>query len=232
MFRRALLKIFGRREAEILKLLREHFISVHETVNNLVSLISFLVEDSDTSGLSSILESKVEMVSIRESFADESYMKALINICEGALFSGLREDFIRLFESMDDIADFSKDASQIIWRNNFITPLRFFYRHRDASLSSFLNKVVDSVNFLGRAIDNIDVNIDDVVKNSIRVKELEEEADDVKWRLLKIIFSSKSSLDTLTLMELKDFILTLDGVADAAARSSEILITIVTKARA
>jgi len=47
---------------------------------------------------------------------------------------------------------------------------------------------------------------------------------------LRAIFSRK--IDSLTLLELKDLVLTIDGIADAAAQSSEILITIVTKARA
>jgi len=95
-----------------------------------------------------------------------------------------------------------------------------------------LDKIVKSVEVLKEAVYDLGRDATNVIKKSIEVKELEEEADDIKWKLLKIIFSHKSEIDVLTLLELKEFVLTLDEIADAAARSSEILITIIMKARA
>jgi uncharacterized protein Yka (UPF0111/DUF47 family) len=70
-----------------------------------------------------------------------------------------------------------------------------------------------------------------VIERSIKVKELEEEADDIKWKLLEMIFCQEYRKDLLSLFELKEFVLTLDEIADAAAYASEILIIIVTKVR-
>jgi uncharacterized protein Yka (UPF0111/DUF47 family) len=71
-----------------------------------------------------------------------------------------------------------------------------------------------------------------LVEKCIEVKGWEEEADEIKSKLVDRIFARRSEMDTLTLLELKDLVLTLDEIADAAERSSEVLIIIAAKARA
>ncbi|MEM2128957.1 MAG: DUF47 family protein, partial [Candidatus Bathyarchaeia archaeon] len=197
----------------------------------LISLITGETGDSATCSLS-VIKAKIEIISVHEAFADEAHLKSLVAMCEGALFSGLREDFIKLFESIDDIADYAKDSSQILDRNELNTFIRLLREESDAQFTLFFNKIVESVTALKKAIINLGRNAEESINMSIQVKELEEEADDIKWSLLKKLYSRKSEIDTLTLLELKEFVLTLDGISDASARSSEILIAIITKARA
>jgi len=223
--------LFGRREKRVLQLLTEHFDQVFGVVNNLKMLISSII-NGEILDSSTIFETKIEMISIHESFADDSYLQSLVTICDGAFFSGLRVDFIKLFESIDDIADFAKDSSQILARSKLDKALKKNCKDGEVSFHLFLDKIVKSVEVLKEAVYDLGSDATDVIKKSIEVKELEEEADDIKWKLLKIIFSHKSEMDLLTLLELKDLVLTLDEIADAAARSSEILITIIMKARA
>jgi predicted phosphate transport protein (TIGR00153 family) len=223
--------LVGRKEKRVLQLLTEHFNLVVDAVRHLEMLISLLAEDLSNSS-STIIETKMEMISINESYADDAYLKSLVAVCNGAFFSNLREDFIRLFESVDNIADAAKDSSRILARTKLDKFIKRFYKEREVSLSLFLEKIVGSVNILKEAISNLEKDVNEVIKKSIRVKELEEEADSIKWKLLEVIFSDKSQMDLLSLLELKEFVLTLDEMADAAAHSSEILIIIVTKARA
>jgi len=77
-------------------------------------ILSSLKNEETILNSSTIFETKIEMISLHKSFADDSYLQSLVTICDGAFFSGLREDFIKLFESIDDIADFAKDSSQIL----------------------------------------------------------------------------------------------------------------------
>jgi len=225
-------RLFGRGEKRILRLLTEHIDQVFGVVNGLKILISSIINEDVSLNSSTIFETKIEMISIHESLADDSYLQSLVTICDGDFFSGLREDFIKLFESIDDIADFAKDSSQILARSKLDKPLKKYCKDREVSLNLFLDKIVKSVEVLKEAVYDLGKNANNVIKKSIEVKELEEEADDIKWKLLKIIFSYKSEMDMLSLLELKEFVLTLDEIADAAARSSEILITIIMKARA
>jgi len=231
LFRKSSFSLVGRKEKQVLELLTEHFNLVVNVIENLEALISLIAEDPSNVS-STTIETKIGMISTYESFADDAYLKSLITICNGAFFSDLREDFIRLFESVDDIADAAKNSSRILARTKLDKFIKRLYKEREISLNLFLEKIVKSVNILKEAISYLEKDVNDVIKKSIRVKELEEEADDIKWKLLEIMFSHKSQMDLLSLLELKELVLTLDEIADAAAYSSEILITIVTKARA
>lgn len=223
----------GRKERRVLRLLDEHLEAVLEAVNNLKSLISILVEENPQILTSAVIEENIEMISIYESSADDIYLQSLITLCEGAFFSGLREDFIKLFESIDDIADFSKDSSQIIARSKLdSSSLKMLCEKPEASLGLYMEKIVGSVNALREAVKELERDVDQVIKKSIEVKAFEEEADDIKSRLIEIVYSRRAELDILTLLELKELVLTLDEIADAAERSSETLLIIVTKARA
>jgi uncharacterized protein Yka (UPF0111/DUF47 family) len=70
------------------------------------------------------------------------------------------------------------------------------------------------------------------VSKSLLVERAEEEADEIKNRLIKQIFAHKSDLQVLTLLQLRDFVLKLDEVADAAEDSSDLVISLVAKAEA
>jgi len=231
LFRNVSSRFFGRGEKQVLRLLKEHLDQALGVVRDLRMLIlSIMNEEMQSSP--TVFETKIKMISIQESFADDSYLRSLMMICDGAFFSGLREDFLRLFESIDDIADFAKDSSQILARSRLDEALKNYCRDEEAPLHLFLDKIVRSVEVLEDAIHDLDRDASSVIKKSIEVKELEEEADDIKWKLLEAIFSHKREMDVLTLLELKDLVLTLDEIADAAARSSETLIMIIMKARA
>jgi len=222
-------QLVGRKERRVLQLLKNHLDSVLQVVDELKSLIFLLTEENITP---TVVETKIKMISIRESFADDIYLKSLLAICDGAFFAGLREDFINLFKSIDDIADHAEESSQILARSKLDTVIRKFYENQEASLSVFSDKIVKSVKALKEAAYELEKDAEEVIKKSIKVRELEEEADHIMWKLLKVVFSHRSEMDLLSLLEMKEFVLALDKIADAAARSSEMLITIVTKARA
>ena len=224
-FKDSLSRLFGGRENRTLRLLKDYLDSIIRVVNELKALLS-IVMGKETFNSPSILDTKIEMISVYESLADDLHLESLLKICNGSFFSGLREDFIRLFDSMDDIADSAKESSQIISRSGIGKSLKKY----SALLSPYVDIVAKTVEALGEAIKSLEENSSDAIKKSIKVKELEEQADDIKLRLIKEIFSHEN--DTLTLFELKDFVLALDEIADAAARSSEILIMIVAKAMA
>jgi len=221
----SLSRLFGGKENKVLRLLKDYLDSIIRVVNELKALLS-IVMGKETFNSPSILDTKIEMISVYESLADDLHLESLLKICNGSFFSGLREDFIRLFDSMDDIADSAKESSQIISRSGIGKSLKKY----SALLSPYVDIVAKTVEALGEAIKSLEENSSDAIKKSIKVKELEEQADDIKLRLIKEIFSHEN--DTLTLFELKDFVLALDEIADAAARSSEILIMIVAKAMA
>ncbi|HIE14728.1 TPA: DUF47 family protein [Candidatus Bathyarchaeota archaeon] len=226
-------RIIGRKERRVLRLLDEHINTVIEAVNKLNSLISIFVTGKQDILTSSVIEENIEMISIYESSADDVYLQSLITICKGAFFAGLREDFIKLLENIDDIADFAKDSSQVIARGVLdSSSLRLLYKDENISLLAYMKKIIGSVTSLKEALNYLEEDVDKVVEKAIEIKAFEEKADDIKSTLIEAIYSERSTLPLLTLLELKELILTLDEIADAAERASETLLSIITKARA
>lgn len=229
MFDKMPFRLVWWKERRIFQLLIEQMDLVIKTVRTLTNLISRIAEKS-TSLTPAIAKTEIELVSIYESSADDAYFKSLLAISKGAFFSDLRGDFVRLFESIDRVADAAKDSSKIMLRTMLDELINKLSKEEDY-LNLFLNKIMKCVEVLREAILSLSKDIDVVVEKSVKVMELEEEADDIKWKLLEIIFSQKYKKDLLPLFELKELILTLDEIADAAAYSSEILTIIVTKVR-
>lgn len=221
-------RLFGQKESRVLQLFTQHLDLVIKVVNNLKSLVSLATRENN---VAAILEAKIGVISDHESLADDAHLKALIEISEGAFFSGLREDFIKLFESIDDIADFAKDASEILGRSKLYYAVKKFCEEPEASLVLFVERIAKAVEVLKEGIDYLEKDVNLVVKKCIEVKTWEEAADEIESKLIETIFSYKSDMDVLTLLELKELVLTLDEIADAAWRSSEILVAIVAKAR-
>jgi uncharacterized protein Yka (UPF0111/DUF47 family) len=60
----------------------------------------------------------------------------------------------------------------------------------------------------------------------------EEETDDIKAKLLVRIADRRGELDPLVVLQLRDFVLELDNVADATEDASDIVVELVAKAEA
>jgi len=214
-------------------LLEEHMSTVLDAVNKLSSLISLLTKGNPEMLTSSVIEENIEMISIYESSADDIYLQSLITICKGAFFAGLREDFMKLLEDIDDIADYAKESSQVVARGVLnSSTLRMLTEKSDSSLLKYIEKIVGSVCSLKDALGYLEKDVNKVIEKAIEIKAFEEEADDLKSKLIELIYSKRKSIELLTLLELKDLVLTLDEIADSAERASETLLTIITKARA
>jgi len=221
--------MLGRRESKVLKLINQHLELIIKVVDELEMLVNLVFDD----GPMAIFESKVSTISTYESLADDIYLEAVVEICKGAFFSGLREDFIRLFETMDDIADFAKGSSQILDRNRTNRPfLGKIHDDPEMSFRVFVEKIANSLLSFKQAVACLRIDVNALVEKCIEVKGWEEEADEIKSKLVDRIFARRSEIDTLALLELKDLVLTLDEIADAVERSSEVLIIIAAKARA
>jgi uncharacterized protein Yka (UPF0111/DUF47 family) len=88
------------------------------------------------------------------------------------------------------------------------------------------------VQLVEESIKALEKDAEVAVSKSLLVERAEEEADEIKNRLIKRIFAHKPDLEVLTLLQLRDFVLKLDEIADAAEDSSDLVISLVAKAEA
>lgn len=168
-----------------------------------------------------------------ETLADGLHRDAVVAISQGAFFSGTREDFLELMEENDEVADAAQNASRILAELP-IDPKSFLilYEEQGATLNDLFAKLLAAVRLVEESIRSLESDAEVAVSKSLLVERAEEEGDEIKTRLLRRIFAHKSDLEVLTLLQLRDLVLKLDDIADAAEDTSDLVISLVAKAEA
>jgi uncharacterized protein Yka (UPF0111/DUF47 family) len=80
------------------------------------------------------------------------------------------------------------------------------------------------------SVESLRTNAELAINKSLEVEKAEEAADQIKSELISRLSAHRRDMDTLTYLQVKETILKLDEVADAAENCSDLVITIVVKA--
>jgi len=219
-------RLVGRKERRVLDLVSDHLNVVFKTVEQLEPVL-----EAAKNGQWHTVEETTNKVEELETLADGLHRDAVVAVSQGAFFSGTREDFLGLMEKNDEIADAAQNAARILAE----TPIdqRSFlvlYSEPEATLGDLFGRLLSAVRLVKESLDALEDDAELAVSKSLLVERAEEEADEIKNRLIKQIFAHKSDLEVLTLLQLRDFVLKLDEVADAAEDSSDLVISLVAKA--
>ena len=177
-----------------------------------------------------LVKSQSEIVSKYESMADDIHREALIQIAQGAFFAGMREDFLDLIEQVDDIADASQDAARAIAEAPIEPKILEWLQNADPTLRQLVDCIDRCVTTLVQSVEFLRTNAKLAVNNSLEVEKAEEAADEIKSELISRLSTHRQNMDALTYIQVKEMILKLDEVADAAENCSDLVITIVVKA--
>ena len=217
---------FGsKREKRVLDLIAEHLAMVQRCAKELTNMISS-VEQMNWA----LVKSQSDIVSKYESMADDLHREAVIQIAQGAFFAGMREDFLDLMEGVDDIADASQDAARAIAEAPIDPKTVNYLQREDPTLHHFGECIDKCVATLVESVEYLRTNAELAVNKSLEVETMEEEADQIKSELISRLSAHRKHVDALTYLQVKEAILKLDEVADAAENSSDLVITIVVKA--
>jgi predicted phosphate transport protein (TIGR00153 family) len=221
-------RLVGRKERRVLDLISDHFDVVIRTVEQLQAVL-----ESAKTGQWQTVQDMTDKVAELETLADGLHRDAVVAVSQGAFFSGTREDFLELMEKNDEIADAAQNAARILAE----TPIDqqsflILYNEQEATLGDLFARLLTAVQLLKDSLSALENDAELAVSKSLLVERAEEEADEIKNHLMKHIFAHKSELQVLTLLQLRDLVLKLDDVADAAEDSSDIVISLVAKAEA
>jgi predicted phosphate transport protein (TIGR00153 family) len=221
-------RLVGRKERRVLDLISDHFDVVIRTVEQLQAVL-----ESAKTGQWQTVQDMTDKVAELETLADGLHRDAVVAVSQGAFFSGTREDFLELMEKNDEIADAAQNAARILAE----TPIDqqsflILYNEQKATLGDLFARLLTAVQLLKDSLSALENDAELAVSKSLLVERAEEEADEIKNHLMKHIFAHKSELQVLTLLQLRDLVLKLDDVADAAEDSSDIVISLVAKAEA
>ena len=220
--------LVGRKERRVLDLISDHFGVVVRTVQLLESVL-----ESAKTGDWKTVEQMTDKIAELETLADGLHRDAVVAISQGAFFSGTREDFLELMEENDVVADAAQNAARILAESP-VDPKSFLilYGEDGATVDDLFAKLLTAVRLVEESVRALETDAEVAVSKSLLVERAEEEGDEIKNRLIRRIFAHKSDLEVLTLLQLRDFVLKLDDIADAAEDSSDLVISLVAKAEA
>lgn len=177
-----------------------------------------------------LVSNEAVMVATYESLADDVKQNGSLKICRGVFFSGLSQHFLELLEKIDDMADAAKDAATAATQTSLHSLLFQSLLEGEVSMYGMIDSLNSCVKALGVAIRSLSVGADRVIEGVLEVRRIEKLADEVKEGLMKQLYAKKSQADLLTLLQTKEFILSLDAISDAAENAAEALLVILAKA--
>ena len=219
--------LVGRQERRVLNLISDHLNIVVKTVQQLEPLFEYAKTGNWT-----LVNQVADKVGEFETLADGLHRDAVLDISQGAFFSGTREDFIELMELNDNVADAAQNAARILADSPIDMHSFLILYEQPATLPDLFTKLETAVRLLGEAILSLETDSEIAVSKALLVERAEEDADEIKSELIKKIFAHKSDLEVLTLLQLRDFVLKLDEIGDAAEDASDLVISLVAKAEA
>lgn len=214
---------FGGREKAFLKSLHEDFTIVHQAVIDFGALVS-VVASKDAQATDALFQKILE----DEKNADEYHRRLSEQIAEGAFFGGIREDMLNLLEKTDNIADSAKGAARLIAAeetlDDFALALLGSERMRE-----FIGAIVATVDALGSVLEAFNLEKKEMLSRVTKVEEFEESADAHKDEVARKLFATESRPDAVTVVQMRDFLLVADNIADNAEDASDVVLILVAK---
>jgi predicted phosphate transport protein (TIGR00153 family) len=180
----------------------------------------------------SVVQSVAENIAMTEREADDVKRGVELHLYSGALFVGLKEDFLRLAEAIDQIADKAKDASRALASRQPKKVEMDELEECHAKVREIVSGTVEIVKILERSIEMMSRNSKTSLQLAHEVEKFEEKLDDEKLEALKYLTKKEENVSTLTYLQARDFIFLLDMVADAAEEASDVITAMIVKSGA
>jgi hypothetical protein len=133
----------------------------------------------------SVVQSVAENIAMTEREADDVKRGVELHLYSGALFVGLKEDFLRLAEAIDQIADKAKDASRALASRQPKKVEMDELEECHAKVREIVSGTVEIVKILERSIEMMSRNSKASLQLAHEVEKFEEKLDDQKLEALK-----------------------------------------------
>ena len=170
----------------------------------------------------------VKKVFDAETKADGIHRDLSLKVAEGAFFGGVREDILNLMERIDDIADSAKDAARFLSEDSRLgDEARVVLASENMKL--FLSDLKAAVNALRDLVGALKVGRKHALALIEKVEDFEEEADGHKDALLKELFGRADTMNSVSVIQLRDFTFMADNIADNAEDAGDVILVLLAK---
>lgn len=225
----SILSLFSKGEEKVLDEIINYYGQLYETYRSMTKFMNSL-------GSSLVADRSIyDEVARLEKEADKTHEALSQKIASGSFFSYIRDDFLDLLETMDNIADFSKDACKV-----FVE-----YRLDDSSINFLFNEThfKGFIEGIGATLESLLGVLQslkrrppkEVLQLISNVEKNEELTDSVKDQVLIDLHNrAKCSQDNkcinvLDVITIRDVVNMMDNIADAAEDSSDVILRLMAK---
>lgn len=163
-----------------------------------------------------------------ETRADEIHRELSLKVAEGAFFGGVREDMLNLMERIDDIADSAKDAARFLSEDSRLGEEAKGVLASE-NMTLFLADLKAAVGALKDLVKALKVGRKEALAIIARVEDFEEEADGHKDALLKDLFGLAETMNSVSVIQLRDFTFVADDIADNSEDASDVILVLLAK---
>lgn len=212
------MSFFDNKERDVEQLIGEHIGYVKECVSVLVELFESYLSGQESY---STLSKKIHHL---EHEADKTRRKIEQKMHEGAFLAMFREDFIRLSEAIDRIANKAESVADSLtlekpdfpkeWHEEILQLCKM----SSATFAPFLD-----------IRDLLDDSLENILEIAGKIEDAEQYVDKIEWRLLEKVF--ESDLDLAHKLQLRDFVKRIAAISDLAEDASDVLEILVIKRR-
>jgi predicted phosphate transport protein (TIGR00153 family) len=220
-------KIFSFPLRGVAEQLRVHMNLVLMSAELLENLIE-ACEDYNWEAVGSV----AERIAHLEREADDVKRQVELGLFSGIVFVGLKEDFYKLAEAIDEIADKSKDASRAIASRQPDREEVAVLFEGENNIMKMIKGTVEIVKTLMISVELLDKDMKEALQLAHDVEKTEEELDDIKLDILKNLTRNEKKMSPLSYLQIRDFIFLLDMVADAAEDASDVITAMIVKSGA
>lgn len=176
--------------------------------------------------------SVAERIARLEREADDVKRQVELGLFSGTVFVGLKEDFYKLAEALDDIADKSKDASRAIASRQPDREEVAVLFEGENNIMKMIKGTVEIVKILMISVELLNKDMKEALQLAHDVEKTEEKLDDIKLDILKNLTRNEKKMSPLSYLQIRDFIFLLDMVADAAEAASDVITAMIVKSGA
>lgn len=207
-----------RRESNVMKWAREHLKKVVDTLQELDNALGAIA-----SGNEKEMEASLERLSMNEKAADKLEVMLFETLSRGEMEPKERQDMLRLVRGMDEIADWTKAAGRsldIIVNTRIIVPPGVF-----ESVKKIAMTAAECSRALGRSLNALGVDDDEVLSQRSRVEKLEHEIDDLYFEAKKDIVKRVEQGRGVLL--LNDLLTAIENASDTCKEAADMLFILV-----
>lgn len=214
------MSLFGGKENDVFEAIDRHLNVVYETVKTFERLIeAYLNGDFERA------KELEEEVGTLESEADKLRRSIELMLYEGAFLPASRGDYVRLSELIDQVADAAESAAHTLILAKPKVP-----EELKKDLMNLVRESVKTYEKLMEAVKALNRDVDKAIELAKETEDLEENADEVEYRLKGMVFESET-ITTYAKLIWNQILTKIGDIADRAEDASDQVMLMAIKRR-